>query len=100
MPEGSQLQAFHSLNVLEGSLRQWELSSPSEQFFVGVELPELAGVVQRNVGVGALFALVDLANIERFGIDVDTDGALFELRTIQYLVHRFERIHIGRVSGV
>ena len=45
-----------------------------------MELAVFAGVVERDVAVGALFFRVDFAGVERFGIDVDADGALIEFR--------------------
>jgi hypothetical protein len=52
------------------------------QFFIRVELAVFAGVVQRYVGVRSLFALVDFANVEWLGIDVDADSALVEFRKV------------------
>lgn len=49
-----------------------------QKLFVGVELAVFAGVVERDVAVGAFFALIDFATVEGFGIDVDADGALLE----------------------
>jgi hypothetical protein len=51
-----------------------------DQFFVGIELAVLAGVVQRDIRIRTLFALINLTSIEWFGINVDADGALVELR--------------------
>ncbi len=43
-----------------------------------MELAVFAGVVEGDVAVGAFFALVNFATVERLGIDVDADGALLE----------------------
>jgi len=45
-----------------------------------MELAVFAGVVQGDVAVGALFACVDFAGVERLGIDVDAYRTLFEFR--------------------
>jgi 23S rRNA (adenine2503-C2)-methyltransferase len=56
--------------------------------------------VEGNVGIGALFAEIDLARIERLGIDVDADGALAEFGQIENLVDGFERVDVGRMGCV
>lgn len=43
-----------------------------------MELAVFAGVVERDIAVGAFFFRVDFATIERLGIDVDAYGALIE----------------------
>ena len=65
-----------------------------------MELAVFAGVVERDVGIGAFVAVIDFTHIERFGIDVDADGALIEFGKIQNLVDGFERIDVGRVCRV
>jgi hypothetical protein len=65
-----------------------------------IEAAVFAGVVERDVGIRALFAEINLARIERLGIDVDADGALVEFGEIENLVDGFERIDIGRMGGV
>ncbi len=50
--------------------------------------------MQRDVGVGAFFALVNFAGVERFRVDVNADGALVEFGKIQNLVHGFERVDV------
>jgi hypothetical protein len=49
-----------------------------QKLFVGVELAVFAGVVERDVAVGAFFFGVDFATVEGLGIDVNADGALIE----------------------
>jgi hypothetical protein len=66
-----------------------------EELFVGVKLAVLAGVVERDVAVGAFFALVHFATVEGLGVDVNADGALVELRKIQDLMDRLERIDVN-----
>jgi hypothetical protein len=56
--------------------------------------------VERNVGIGALFAKIDFTRIERLGIDVDADGALAEFGQIEDLVDGLEGIDVGRMGGV
>ncbi len=65
-----------------------------------MELAVFAGVVERNVGVGAFIAVIDLAHVERLGVDVDADGALIVFGKIQDLVDGFERIDVGGVRRV
>jgi len=56
--------------------------------------------VERDIGIGALLAEIDLARIERLGINVDADGTLVEFREIENLVDGFERINIGGMGRV
>ena len=65
-----------------------------------MELAVFAGVVEWHIRVRALVAVVHFAHVEWLGIDVDTDCALIEFRKIEHLVHRFERIDVGRMIGV
>jgi hypothetical protein len=65
-----------------------------------VELAVFAGVVKGDVAVGAAFALVDFAGVERLGIDVDADGAPIKFRQIQDLVDRLERVDVDGVRAV
>jgi hypothetical protein len=71
-----------------------------QKFFGGIEFAVFASVVERNVGIGALFAEIDLARIEGLGIDVDADGALAEFGQIEDLVDGLEGIDVGRMGGV
>jgi 23S rRNA (adenine2503-C2)-methyltransferase len=76
------------------------LHSVLQEFFGGIEFAVFAGVVERDVGVGALFAEIDLARIEGLGIDVDADGALAEFGQIENLVDGLEGIDVGRMGCV
>jgi hypothetical protein len=71
-----------------------------QEFFGGIEAAVFAGVVEGDVGIGALLAEIDLARIKRLGIDVDADGALVEFGEIEDLVDGFERIDIGGMGSV
>jgi len=71
-----------------------------QELFVGVELAVFAGVVERHVAVGAFFALINFATVERLGIDVDADGALLEFRKIQNLMNGFEGIYVDGMGAV
>jgi hypothetical protein len=66
----------------------------------GIEFAVFAGVVERDVGVGALLAEIDLARIEGLGINVDADGTLVEFEEIENLVDGLEGIDIGGMGGV
>jgi hypothetical protein len=66
----------------------------------GIEFAVFAGVVERDVGVGALLAEIDLARIKRLGINVDADGTLTEFEEIENLVDGREGIDIGGMGGV
>src|SRR5260370_13351203 len=52
------------------------------------------------MGIGAIRAEIDLARIERLGINVDADGTLAEFSEIENLVAGFERIDIGGMGRV
>lgn len=65
-----------------------------------MELAVFAGVMERDVAVGAFFFCVDFATVKRFGIDVDADGPLVKFREIQDLVNGLERIDVYRIRGV
>ena len=65
-----------------------------------MQLTVFAGVVERNVGVGAFVVVIHFAHVERLRIDVDADCPLVEFGKIEHLVHRFEWVDVGRVSGV
>jgi hypothetical protein len=56
--------------------------------------------VKGRVAIGAFFALIHFAGIERLGVDVDADGTLVELGKIEHLVDGLERIDISGMSGV
>jgi hypothetical protein len=71
-----------------------------QELFIGVELAVFAGVVERDVAVGAFFALVDFATVKRLGVDVDADGALIEFRQVQNLMNGFEGIDVNGMSAV
>src|ERR1700730_15896359 len=71
-----------------------------QQFFGGVELTVLAGVVQRSVAVGALFTQVNLASLNGLGVHVNADRALVEFREIEHLVHRLQWIYVCRMRGI
>ena len=65
-----------------------------------MQLTVFAGVVERNVGVGAFVVVIDFAHVERFGVNVDADSALVVFGKIQNLVHRFERIDVSRMRCI
>jgi hypothetical protein len=65
-----------------------------------MELAVFAGVVERDVAVGALLAGVDFTGVERLGIYVDAYGALVEFGKIQDLMDRLERIHVDGMGAV
>ena len=65
-----------------------------------MELAVFAGVMERDVGVGAFIAVIDFAHVERLGVDVDADGALIVFGQIQDLVDGFERIDVGGMDGI
>jgi hypothetical protein len=65
-----------------------------------VELAIFAGVVERDVAVGAAFPLIDFATVEWLGVDVDAYGALLEFRQVQDLMDGLERIDVDRVGPV
>jgi hypothetical protein len=71
-----------------------------QQLLRGIEFAVFAGVMEGYVGIGALLAEIDLAQVKRLGIDVDADGTLVEFREIENLVDRFERIDIGGMGSV
>jgi hypothetical protein len=71
-----------------------------QELFVWVEFAVFAGVVERDVAVGAFFALIDFATVERLGIDVNADGALLEFRKIQDLMNGFKGIDVNGMSAV
>lgn len=65
-----------------------------------MELAVFAGVVERDVCVGALVAVINFTHVEGLGVNVDTDSALVVFGEIQDLVDGFERIDVGRMRGV
>jgi hypothetical protein len=71
-----------------------------EEFFVGVELAVFAGVMERDVTVGAAFALIDFATVKRLGVDVHAYRALIEFRQIQDLMDGLERIDVHGMRAV
>lgn len=71
-----------------------------QELFVGVELAVFAGVVERDVAVRTLFALVYFATVERLRVDVDADGALVEFGQVQNLMNGLEGIYVDRMCGV
>src|SRR5215471_9218310 len=56
--------------------------------------------MQGHVGIGALILQINLAGVKGLRIDVDADRALAVFGEVQHLVHRFERIDVGRVRRV
>src|SRR5713101_1254619 len=66
----------------------------------GIEFAVFAGVVERDVGVGALLAEIDLARIEGLGINVDADGTPVEFEEIENLVDGLAGIDIGGMGCV
>jgi hypothetical protein len=71
-----------------------------QELLGGIEFAVFAGVVERDIGIGALLAEIDLAGVKRLGINVDADGTLVEFREIENLVDRFERIDIGGMGSI
>src|SRR5260370_19736676 len=71
-----------------------------QEFFGGIQLAVFAGVVQRDIAVGASLAKIDLASVEGLRVNVDADGALVEFCEIQNLMDGLERIDISRMGGV
>jgi hypothetical protein len=71
-----------------------------QKLFVRVEFAVFAGVVERDVAVGAFFSRVDFAAVEGLGIDVDADGALLEFGKIQNLMDRLEGIYVNGMGAV
>src|SRR5260370_3608458 len=71
-----------------------------QEFLIRVQSTVFAGVEERDVGVGALVAKVDLATVEGLRINVDAHGALLEFGKIQDLMDGLERVDIGRMGGV
>jgi len=65
-----------------------------------VKLAVFAGVVEGDVAVGAFFAGVDFATVERFGIDVDAYCALVKFRQVQNLVNGFEGVYVDGMDAV
>jgi len=56
--------------------------------------------VERYVAVGAFFELVDFAGVERFGVDVNADGALIVFGEVEDLMDRLEGIDVDGIGGV
>jgi hypothetical protein len=71
-----------------------------QKFLVGVELAVFAGVVERDVAIGALFTRVDFASVEGLGIYVDAYGALVEFGQVQDLVDGLERIDVDGMGAI
>src|SRR5260370_31063440 len=71
-----------------------------QEFFGGIQLAVFAGVVERDIAVGAFLAKVDLASVEGLRVNVDADGALVEFGEIQNLMDGLERVDISRMGGV
>src|SRR5467141_3186733 len=71
-----------------------------QEFFGGIQLAVFAGVVERDVAVGAFLAKVDFASVKRFRVNVDADGALAEFGEIQDLMDGLEGVDIGGMGGV
>src|SRR5260370_16357333 len=71
-----------------------------QEFFGGIKLAVFAGVVERDIAVGAFLAKVDLASVEGLRVNVDADGALVEFGEIQNLMDGLERVDISRMGGV
>ena len=59
-----------------------------------------AGVVERNIGVGAFIPVIDFAHVEGLRVYVDTDGALIEFGKIQHLMNGLERVDVCGMCGV
>src|SRR5260370_38718446 len=71
-----------------------------QEFFGGIQLAVFAGVVERDIAVGAFLAKVDLASIEGLRVNVDGDGALVEFGEIQNLMDGLERVDMSWIGGV
>src|SRR6266704_4601182 len=71
-----------------------------QEFFGGVQFAVFAGVEERDIGIGALVAQIDLASVEGLGINVDADGALVEFSQVHDFVDRLDGIHVGGMRGV
>jgi hypothetical protein len=56
--------------------------------------------MERDVGVGAIFAEIDFAGVERPGINVNAHGALLEFRKIKHLMDGFEGIDVCGMDSV
>src|SRR5216683_2963982 len=71
-----------------------------QEFFGGIQLAVFAGVMERDITVGAFLAKVDLASVEWLRINVDADGALVEFGEIENLMDGLERVDVSRMGGV
>jgi len=71
-----------------------------EEFLVGIQAAVFARVVERNIGVRAPLAQINLARIERLGINVNANGALVKFGQVFDLVDGLDGIHVGGVSGI
>ena len=71
-----------------------------QKFFVWVKFAVFARVVERNIGVGTLIAVIDFAHVEGLRVYVDTDGALIEFGKIQHLMNGRKRVDICGVCCV
>src|ERR1051326_6614994 len=59
-----------------------------------------ARVMEWNVGVGSFVAVIDLANVEWFRVNVNADRALIVFWQIQNLMNGFEGIDVSGACGV
>src|SRR6266436_1361057 len=65
-------------------------SGALQNLFSRIQLAVFAGVMERDVAVGASLALVDLASVKWLGVNVDANGAPIEFREIQDLMDGLE----------
>jgi hypothetical protein len=65
-----------------------------------VEFAVFAGVVERDVAVGAFFSGIHFATVEGLGIDVDAHGALVEFGEVQNLVDGLQGIDVDGMRAV
>ena len=72
----------------------------SQELFVRIELAVFAGEEKRNVSISIFIEIVHFTSIERFGIDVNADGALVEFGEVHDFVDRLHGIDVCGMSGV
>src|SRR6266481_4130151 len=76
------------------------LSGALQNLFSQIQLAVFAGVMERDVAVGAFLAKVNLASVKWLGVNVDADGALVEFGEIQNLMDGLKRVDVRGMSGV
>jgi hypothetical protein len=70
------------------------------ELFIVTDLSVFTRIVQRYLSVLAGVKTVNQASVERPRVDVQAYRALVELSEVEYLVHRFGRIDLGRHEPV